>query len=384
MINKIFSEIDKLFPKYVRFWEDICNIESPTADKAGVDAVGKYVSDAAAARGWKVETFPQPVSGDVVCITMNEGAKGTPIALSAHMDTVHPKGLFGTPPVRIEGGTIYGPGVSDCKGGIAEAFLVMDALERQGYRERPILLLLQSDEEVGSKYSGKATIGYMCEKAVGCAAFLNLETQSGNSICVARKGIISFTFKIHGIEAHASRCATMGASAILEAAHKIIEMEKLKDDDGLTCSCGVISGGTVPNTVPGYCEFKANIRFATAEQLEWVREYAKKVAETVYVEGCRCELEQFGFRVAMEEKPINLELANNINAAFEKAGLSVFSTCRSKGGSDAADVTVYGKTPCVDNLGVRGDFIHSPKEQAPIDSLLEMAKRLAAIICHLE
>ena len=384
MTSKIFHQIDQLFPSYIKFWEDICNIESPTAHKAGVDAVGAYAADAARAHGWKVETFPQPVSGDVVCITMNEDAKGTPIALSGHMDTVHPLGAFGSPAVRIEGDTIYGPGVSDCKGGIAEAFLVMDALEKSGYRERPILLLLQSDEEGGSKGSAKATIRYMCEKAVGCAAFLNLESQSGDRICVARKGIISFTYKIYGIEAHSSICDKAGASAILEAAHKIIELEKLKDGDGLTCNCGVISGGTVPNTVPGYCEFKANIRFVNEEQLEWVKEYVKKIADTVYVKGCRCEVEQLGERVAMEEKPVNLELATKINAAFEKAGLSTFSTFRGTGGSDAADVTVFGKTPCVDNLGVRGSFIHSPNERAKIESLREMAKRLAAIICHLE
>ena len=383
MKDAIFNEIDRLFPEYVTFWEDICNIESPSAHKEGVDAVGQYVANAAKTRGWKVEFFPQPIAGDVVCITMNPDAKGTPISLSAHMDTVHPLGTFGTPAVRIENGIIYGPGVLDCKGGIPEAFLAMDALDRCGYRERPVLLLLQSDEEVGSSLSNKATIGYICEKAVGSAAFLNLEQQSGNRLCVARKGIINYTFKIHGVEAHASSCATSGSSAILEAAHKIIELEKLKDAEGLTCSCGVIAGGSVPNTVPGYCEFKANIRFATADQLEWVREHVKTIADTVYVKGCTCELVQTSFRVAMEEKPVNLALVDQINAAFARADLSPFSSCRFTGGSDAADVTAYGKTPCVDNLGVRGKRLHSPEEQAEIESLREMAKRLAAIIYYL-
>ena len=383
MKKRVFEEIDLLYPKYVKFWEDICNIESPSAYKVGVDAVGKFLADAATALGWKVEIFHQEVSGDVVCITMNPDAAGQPIVLSAHMDTVHPVGSFGSPAVRIDGDFIYGPGVTDCKGGIAEAFLAMEALDRCDYRERPVLLLLQSDEEVGSRPSGKATIRYMCEKADGAAAFLNLEENVREGICVARKGIVTFTFCVHGIEAHSSSCATAGASAILEAAHKIIEMEKLKDAAGLTCNCGVIKGGSATNTVPGYCEFKANVRFATAEQLEWVKDYAKKVAEEIHVKGCTCEVEQSGFRVAMEEKQVNLGLAERMNEIFERVGFTCFTPIRCTGGSDAADVTAYGKTPCVDNMGVRGTRIHSPEENAELESLRDMAKRLAAIIYYL-
>lgn len=44
------------------------------------------------------------------------------------MDTVHPVGLFGTPPVKQEGDKIYGPGVVDCKGGIVAAFFAMRTL----------------------------------------------------------------------------------------------------------------------------------------------------------------------------------------------------------------------------------------------------------------
>ena len=201
-------------------------------------------------------------------------------------------------------------------------------------------------------------------------------------MCTARKGIITFTFKIHGIEAHSSSCAKSGANAIAEAAYKIIEMEKLKDDAGLTCNCGVISGGTVPNTVAGYCEFKANVRFATAEQLAWVTEYAKQVAETTHINGCTCEIEQFGFRVAMEPCEMNDKLATRINEIFEDVGFSSLKPFTGKGGSDAADTTVFG-IPSVDQLGAQGGRIHSPDEYGVLSSLPELAKRIASLICHL-
>lgn len=382
MSEKLFSAIDSMYDSYVKVWEDVCNIESPTKYKVGVDAVGNYFAEMAQVRGWRVERFEHPISGDVVAITMNPDSKEKPITLSGHMDTVHPIGLFGTPAVRIEDGKIFGPGVLDCKGGIVAAALAMDALRRVGFDKRPVLLLLQSDEEGGSMGSNKATIGYMCEKAKDSVAFLNLEGYAPGKVCIARKGIITFTFKIKGIEAHSSRCATDGANAIAEAAHKIIELEKLKDAEGLTCNCGVISGGSVPNTVAGYCEFKANIRFATADQLEWVRGYVKEIADTAHVKGCVCELEQTGFRVAMQYEERNQRLLDRMNEIFESVGMSTLEAMSGKGGSDAADATVYG-IPCLDSLGTAGGRIHSPDEFSYLESLRESAKRLAAVAYYI-
>ena len=373
----VFSQIEALSPQYLTVWKECCEHESPSIDKAAVDACGQYFIDFAKAHGWQVDVLPQPVSGDAICITMNADVNERPLALSGHIDTVHPVGLFGDTPVRIEGDTIYGPGVDDCKGGIVAALLAMDALEKCGYKKRPIQLLLQTDEEVGSKLSKKATINWMCEKAKDAVAFLNLEGATPGQACLQRKGIITYRLIITGKEAHASRCATEGASAILEAAHKIIALEKLRDPEGLTCNCGTIEGGTAANTVPGKCEILANIRFATQDQLEWVKGYVKNIAETVHVPGCTCELKQESFRVAMEHEERNVQLLAQLNEAFVACGMDALAPHKGTGGSDAADVTVYG-IPCIDNLGVVGAGIHSIHESAQISSLVQSAKWLAA------
>ena len=212
--NLIEKEIEKLYEEYVSFFVDVCNIESPTRYKEGVDAVGNYFAEKAKKLGFDVEFFTQPVAGDVVCITMNKDADGKPISLSGHMDTVHEIGTFGTPPTKIENGNIYGPGACDCKGGIVAAFLAMHALRNCGFTERPVQLLLQSDEENGSKPSNKATINYICEKAKNSVAFLNLEGNAPKSdeACLIRKGIVTFNFTVTGKEAHSSKCATEGAN----------------------------------------------------------------------------------------------------------------------------------------------------------------------------
>ena len=383
--EKIFNKIDELNDFYIKIWEDVCNIESPSKYKKGVDAVGRYFADMAKERGWLVEIFPQQISGDIVCITMNPDAKGAPISLSGHTDTVHPVGSFGTPAAKIDGEKIYGPGVTDCKGGIVSGFLAMDALSKCNFDSRPIRMLLQSDEEVSSMPSGKSTIGYICKKAQGSAAFLNLEghTNLDDQVCIQRKGIITFAFEVNGIEGHASNCVTQGSSAILEAAHKIIELEKLKDKDGLTCSCGLISGGTAVNTVPGYCKFMANVRFATQDQLDWVKEYVQNVADTVYVNGCNTKVTVASYRVSMERVDRNLELVEKMNRAFRDNGLSELKLDKRNSGSDAADVTAAG-IPCVDSIGVGGGGIHSHEEYAYLTSLSESAKRIVAVAVELE
>jgi len=376
--EKVFQEIDSLNEKYIEFWKNVCDIESPTMDKVGVDAVGSYFEKRAAALGWKVERFSQPVSGDVLTFTMNADSDAAPVILSGHIDTVHPKGLFGYPPTRIEGDRIYGPGVTDCKGGLVGGFMAMEALKNVGFTARPVSLMLQVDEEGGSKASGKATIKYMCERSQGAVAFLNLEPARHGTATLARKGIVTFKFTVTGVEAHSSLCAREGANAICDAAHKIIELEKLKDDGGLTCNCGVINGGSVPNTVAGHCEFLANVRFVNAEQLEWVKKYAQRVADTVHVDGCTCKVEIYGSRLAMEKEERNYRLFDTMNRIFMKCGLPVLVPESSHGGSDAAEMTCAG-VPCVDSLGVEGGLIHSAYEYGIISSLAESAKRMAAV-----
>ena len=381
--DKLFQEIDYLNKYYLKVWEDICNIESPTDFKEGVDAVGQYRIRLAAEKGWEIEIFKQQVAGDVVCITLNKDSDAKPVTFSGHIDTVHPKGFFGIPAVRRDDEKIYGPGVTDCKGGVVAAFMAMDALERVNFCKRPVQLLLQTDEEVGSKISNKETIGYMCRKASESVAFLNMEGYSKGKACIERKGIITYKFTVTGQAAHSSLCSTQGANAIAEAAHKILELEKLKNPDGLTCNCGIIQGGTTVNTVAEQCIFYANFRFATYEELEYVKMLVNKLSADNIIQGCSCQIEQTSYRTAMLYTERNARLLDAMNDIYTRNGLPTLAPNKGLGGSDAADVTEYG-IPCVDSLGTEGGFIHSKEEFAWIVSLAQSAKRVASVAYLLE
>lgn len=378
MYNEIFKGIDSLENEYVAFLDKVCNIESPTSNKAGVDEVGRCFIEEAKRLGFEIEVLPQEVAGDAICITMNPDAEREPICVSGHIDTVHPVGLFGYPPVTRDEEKTYGPGVMDCKGGVVAALMAMEALAKCGFKSRPVRLLIQSDEETGSSTSGKATINYICERAMGSVAFLNLEGQTGNTAVIKRKGILRYKFEITGRAAHSSICYT-GANAVCEAAHKIIKLEALKDPDGLTCNCGVINGGTTPNSVADKCTFSADIRFSTREEMEKGIKLLEEVAATSTIEGCTCTLQRISLRPAMPLCDRNIDLLKKMNEIYAECGLPILEGKSTMSGSDAAYVTECG-IPCVDSIGTAGGRIHSKEEYIYTKSLAEAAKRIAAII----
>lgn len=376
--KELFYFIDKRREEYIDIWEKLALIESPTEYKAGVDAACRYLGNIAQALGFHVEVFAQMSAGNMLCITMNHEKAAPPVVFSGHMDTVHPVGSFGTPAVRIKDGKIYGPGVADCKGGIVAALLAMHALKDVDFTERPIKLIVQTDEEKNSRPSGKDTIRIMLEESRGAVAFLNCENirENTHTAVLTRKGIVQYEFKVIGKSVHSSKCPD-GISAIAEAAYKIIELEKMKDMDGITCNCGMISGGTADNTVPGECFFTADIRFRSDAEYKIISETVRHIAEKSYVGGI-CTVKERPHRPAMIETKENLKLLEKMNKIYGENSLPTLTARDCLGGSDAAYTTEAG-IPTVDSIGVSGNAIHTVEEFGVLDSLTEAAKRLAAV-----
>ena len=380
--SKLFEEIDRLNAEYVKVWEDVCNIESPTDYKKGVDEVGNYLVKMAKHRGFDVDVLEQPVSGNAICITMNQQADAAPVCFSGHIDTVHPVGSFGTPAVKKDDKNRYGPGVYDCKGGVVASMLAMEALKNCGFTSRTVKLIIQSDEETGSKGSNKKTVEFMCEKAKGAVAFLNAEVGKKDQLVLKRKGILRYQFVVRGVAVHAAKCQE-GASAVTEAAHKIIELEKWKDGEGITCNCIIISGGTASNTVPDECVFQVDVRYSNTEEYNHISKEIERVCNKTFVKGCSCTVTLESERPAMVESEINYKLLDKINDIYKKVGFGEVKAAAAPGGSDAAYITECG-IPCVDSAGVIGANLHSPDEYAILDSLAETAKKLAAVAFCIE
>ena len=100
-------------------------------NKQTIDRMADYICSFAQNEGLQVKRMPMEKCGNFLTVEINPGAeKGC--LFPVHMDTVHEKGVFGEPPVPREENKIYGPGVIDCKGGIAIALLTVKALKECG------------------------------------------------------------------------------------------------------------------------------------------------------------------------------------------------------------------------------------------------------------
>jgi len=379
MYTKIKEKVNELKDEFVNIWCDVVKIDSQTIDKQGVDEVGQYFINYAKNNGWEYEVLENEKAGNAICITMNKGAKLQPIAISGHMDTVHPRGSMKT---FIEGDDLYGPGAVDCKGGLIVCLLAMQTLKQLDYQDREIRLILQADEEVGSKLSNHKTIDFMVEKAKGCVCFLNTEMYEPNTAVILRKGISRYEIDIEGVAAHSSVCLK-GHSAVKEAAHKIIKLEELQEEDGITISVGIINGGTAANVVPANCKLTVDVRFNNSQEMQKADEYIREVCAKADVQETSCTVNKLSTRIPLEYRKENEELLDKMNVIFKKAGMSELKARKATGGADSAYTSAAG-IPTIDSIGVAGHFIHSKDEKAYIPSLAENAIRMASVIYGLD
>lgn len=381
MYNRIAETIEELQGTYLHFLAELCNIESNSRDKTGVDAVADRIVDFITENNYFVERKYFEKAGDCLCIDYGNDPEKPFVVLSAHMDTVYQKGDFPDPAVRFDDTFIYGPGVCDCKGGIAVGLLTMTALKACGFGGVNIRLLLQSDEEISSALSQKATVAFLCEKAKNCIAFLNLEGKYPGKLTVERGGIIHGRFTVKGKRAHA-KDKHLGRNAINEAAFKIVEIANRESDDGVSYNCGIITGGTASNVVPDACSFDVEARVTGKNGYDKALAFFRELAEKQYIAGTETVLEILSDRIPMEIKDYNLDLLKRIHEISVKYGFGIVEPRRSLGGSDAAYTTDAG-IPTADGLGMIGYNLHSVDEKAEISSLKESAKLLAAIIIEL-
>lgn len=381
-MEHLFSCVDAQLPEHKQLLQDIVNINSYTSDKADVDKVGAHIKAFAEKQGFHVQTVPFEKAGDGLLITWNEDAPLPPVVFTGHLDTVFPVGTFQEPLFREEDGKFFGPGVSDMKGGLAIGLLVMSALKDAGFKDRPIKFIMIGDEELSEGLSGEAGKDFIRESARGSAAAITLEAHTPGKITVGRKGSIRYKVYVKGYATHAGSRYAEGISAIKEAAHKILDIEAPSDQAQITYNCGMITGGTSPNTVPGEAMFTLYNRYWELAQRQEIRDHVEGIIAKSYIPGTSATFDIVGERLPMDATPGNYALAAHIDQVSQKYGFGEIIPVRQSSGSDASYTTMAG-VPSVCSIGPVGGRIHSPEEWMDAASLANQAKLLAAAVAQL-
>jgi len=261
----------------VQFTRVLCEIESTTYHEG---AVGDFLADFLARRGWAVEktAVPQTEASADAGPRWNVygGTAGeTPdLVFSTHMDTVPPY-----IPFSEDGEFMYGRGVSDAKGIIAAQVVAAEALRAEGFR---IGVLFVSGEE---RDSAGAKVANLNPKG---SRFLINGEPTDNRLALASKGALRAVLKSTGKMGH-SAYPELGESAVhklVEALAKILELPlpTVEDVGPSTLNIGQIQGGHAPNVIADKAEAQVLIRLVgdSAPVRAAVMEAAAGLAEVYF------------------------------------------------------------------------------------------------------
>ncbi|GHV40500.1 glutamate carboxypeptidase [Synergistales bacterium] len=382
--EKAFRFIDGQKDEMMRLWEDLVNIDGGSKLVSGVNAVARRVKEEIERGGGSARLIEFDGAGSMVLGEFALGA-GAPVLLSGHMDTVfNEPGETTRRPFTVKDDKVYGPGVLDMKGGVVAAVFAAHALKEAGFGKRAVKLLFAGDEEIAHANSDAA--GVFTREAKGCAAAFNCESGFvDNAVVVGRKGTATFMAAVKGVAAHAGNEPKNGRSAILEMAHKIIDIQNLTNwDKEYTFNVGVIKGGTVANAVPPNCEIEVDIRYVDPSILPELKTLVEKTLSKTYIEGTTTELVRFTPGIPpMQTTDGVTRLFNLWDKTSQENGFGVARPIKTGGGADSA-YTVMAGVPTICATGVKGGRNHSADEFAVAESLFERAKLLAATIIKLD
>jgi len=352
----------------------LVQVESPTEDRAAVNRCVALLEEWIRAAGGKSKRSRQKSAGDLL-IGRFGPARGAPVMLLGHLDTVWPLGTLKKMPFRLRGGRAWGPGVLDMKAGVVMALTALRLLSEADRLARPVIFMLNSDEETGSECS-RAVIESLARK---CGSVFVLEPAQGlaGAYKTARKGVAHYHLQVQGIAAHSGVDFSQGHSAVLELGRQIERASAFTDlARGITVNAGVIGGGTRSNVVAAEAWAEFDVRIARAADGPRVDRRFRSLRAV----DRRCGLEVTGGlnRPPMERTAGTVALFRR--AATIAAGLGFqLQEAATGGGSDGNFTSALG-IPTLDGMGAVGEGAHADRESILLETLVPRTALLTAMI----
>lgn len=355
---------------------ELASMESPSDVPESQAPVQACLARELEILGFKVRKLPGERTGGSILALPRNRVRGRPAQLLlGHCDTVWARGTLKSMPLILEGDRLKGPGVFDMKGGLAQIIVALRILRKLELEpEVTPLVLVNSDEEIGSPESGKhiRRLARRVTRALIPEPGMGME----GKLKTIRKGWSRYTVKVTGKAAHAGLDPKGGASAILELAHLIQTLHGMTDlEEGVTVNVGVVSGGTRSNVIAPEALGEVDVRVLTTRQGQEIRE--KILGLTATVPGTKVEVEEGGQVPPLEGTPRNRALWGAAREAGTELGMRLEETTAG-GGSDGNTTSLY--TATLDGLGAVGDGAHADHEFIFVEKLVDRCALLARIL----
>jgi glutamate carboxypeptidase len=217
----------------------------------------------------------------------------------------------------------------------------------------------------------------LIEAAASAAnAVLVLEPSQDGALKTSRKDVGLFRLEVKGVPAHAGVDPRAGASAIVELARQVLDLEA-ENRSGLetTVNVGTLSGGTRPNVVAETAAADVDLRVATVDEAE--RMSRRILGLRAHDPRTRVCVSGAMNRPPMERTAATAKLFERARQLAAGLGFELSETATG-GGSDGNFCAALG-VPVLDGLGGVGGGAHSRDEHVLID---HMPVR-AALVAHL-
>ena len=364
--------------------EALVSIESPSEEKSAVDRASRAVAGWFEDVGGKIRWHRQKKFGDLLEIrfgamgqrsSARRDARRKPILLLGHLDTVWPMGTLVKMPFRVEKGKAFGPGVYDMKAGVVMALHAVAMLRERQAQTTPVVVLLVSDEEIGSPVSRAVT-----EKiARECSAVFVLEPAQGpqGAYKTARKGVGDYSVQVHGVAAHSGVDFEKGHSAVLELARLIEKISQFTDlKTGLTVNPGTICGGTRTNVIAAEAQAEVDVRIARMRDAARVEKLFRGLRATD--RACTLTITGGMNRPPMERSRGTVALFQQAKGFADAMGFAL-EEASTGGGSDGNFTAALG-IPTLDGMGAVGEGAHATHESIVLGELAKRTALLAAMI----
>jgi glutamate carboxypeptidase len=362
----------------VHLLKQITALESPTEDKAAVDACSSFVGREFRKLGCKVTAFPQKDIGDLAVIEYAPGRlkdADDEILVLAHTDTVWPVGKLDKMPFYISGHKLFGPGVLDMKAGLVVLLSALATMRSLNLKpQKRIRIFLNSAEETGHD-SAAEVIRRLAKRA---SLVLCLEPAlPGGALKLERKGRLVLRLDVHGRAAHGGS-PEKGVNAIEELVALLGRLKKLRTADA-TVNIGLIGGGEKANIVAESAWAVLDIRFWRGQDRERILRTMREMKPSL--RGARLKFSIESTTPPMEKTKASARLFERAQEVAASIGQSLRAG-KTGGGSDASIASNLG-IPTLDGLGPDGDGIHAEHEHILLPSLVERTALLTKLMTEL-
>jgi glutamate carboxypeptidase len=379
-------------PGMLQTMKELVEIESGSAEFAGLEKIANLLADKLKALGAKTELLdagpeiykmfdtPEKI-GRMVRATFT-GTGTRKILLIAHMDTVYPLGMLSGQPFKIEGDRAYGLGIADDKQGIAVILHTLSMLRTLNFREYGTLtVLINGDEEVSSPGSR-----FLIEK-LGREHDAVLSFEGGGSpqvdqIRLATSGIGAATLTVRGRASHAGAAPQQGVNALYEMSHQILQARDLSNPKvGQHLNWTMARAGIVRNMIPPGAQAQADVRVDRVSDLDGIEQTLRERIKNKLLPESEVTLDFERRRPPLQATDASRALGAHAVGIYAELGQKLDLRDRpTGGGTDAAFAALSTKAPVVEGFGLRGFGSHSTNAEyvliPSIEPRLYLATRL--------